>query len=66
MYAIKHVSCKDPSKNIRNFEKLPYESYMKKSPIHEPTDSYFYLARQLTNCMMGSDVLNLHVYPVKT
>ena len=45
-YAIGNVSKKDISKIIREFdkfEKLPYE---KKRPKHEPTDSYFYLARQ--------------------
>ena len=44
-YAIGNVSKKDLSKIIREFEKLPYESYERKSPNHEPTDSYFYLAR---------------------
>ena len=29
-------------------------------PKHEPTDSYFYLARQLAKCMMISDKLNWH------
>ena len=40
-YAIKNFSKKDLSKIIREFEKLPYESYEKKRPKHEPTDSYF-------------------------
>ena len=34
-------------------------------PKHEPTDSYFYLSRQLAKCMMRYDVLNSHIYPVK-
>ena len=44
-YAIINVSKKKLSKIIRDFETLPYESYEKKRPKHEPTDSYFYLAR---------------------
>ena len=44
-YAIGNFSKKDLSKIIREFEKLPYEIYEKKRPNHEPTDSYFYLAR---------------------
>ena len=39
------------------FDKLPYE---KKMPKHEPTDRYFYLARQLAKCMMISNNLNWH------
>ena len=34
---------------------------MRKRPKHEPTDSYFYLAKQLDKCMMGTNALNLHV-----
>ena len=48
------------SQVIKEFEiigKLPYE---KKRPKHEPTDSYFHLARQLAKCMMRSDKLNWH------
>ena len=40
-YAIVDVSKKDLSKIIREFEKLPYESYEKKRPKHEAADSYF-------------------------
>ena len=57
-----NVSNKDLSKIIREFnffEKLPYE---KKRPKGEPTDSYFYLARQLVKCTMRSDTLNWHYY----
>ena len=50
---------------IREFEKLPYEIYDKERPKHEPTDSYFYLAKKLAKCMMRSDALNSHVYPVR-
>ena len=37
-YAIGNFSKKDPSNIIREFEKLPYESYEKKTPKHEPTN----------------------------
>ena len=64
-YAIRNVSKKDLSNIIREFEKLAYESYEKKRPKHEPTDSYFYQSRQLAKCMMRYDVLNSHIYPVR-
>ena len=51
---------------VREFEILPYESYGKKRPEHEPTDSYFYLAGQLANFMMRANSFNLHVYSVRT
>ena len=60
-YTIINVSKKDFLKIIKEFEKLPYESYEKKRPKNEPTDSYFYLARQLTKCMMRADSLSSHV-----
>ena len=63
-YAIRNFSNKDLSNIIREFEKPPYESYERKSPKNEPTDSYFYQARQLENFMMRADSLNVHVYPV--
>ena len=44
-------------KDFEKIEKLPYE---KKRPKHDPTDSYFNLARQLAKCMMRSDNLNWH------
>ena len=65
-YAMGNVSNKDLSKIIREFEKLPYESYEKNMPKHEPSESYFYLVRHLANSMMGADALNLHIYPVRT
>ena len=40
-YAIGNVSKKYLSKIIREFDKLLYESYERKSPKHEPTDGYF-------------------------
>ena len=38
-YAIGNISKKEISEIIRKFEKLPYESYERKRPKHEPTDS---------------------------
>ena len=63
-YTIVNVSKKDLSKIIRDLEKLFYKSYEKKRAKHEPTDSYFYLARHLANCTMRADALNSKVYPV--
>ena len=65
-YYIVNVSMKNLSKIIREFEELSYKGYERRRPKHDPTDSYFYLARQLENCMIRSDSLNLHVYPVRT
>ena len=45
---------------------MPYKSYEKKRPKHEPNDRYFYLARQLAKYMMRSDSLNLDDYPLQT
>ena len=44
-HAIRNVSKKDLSKIIREFEKFEILSSETKRPKHEPTDSYFYLAR---------------------
>ena len=57
---------KDLSKIIKDFEKLRYKDYVKKRPKNEPTNSYFYLSRQLAKCMMKYDALNLHVDSVRT
>ena len=43
-----------------------YKWYESRRPEHDPTDSYFYLARRITKCMMRADSLNLHVYLVRT
>ena len=58
---------------IRTFQRLlgtltnlPFKLYEGRRPKHEPVDSHFYLARQLSNCMMIYDGLNSHVYPVRT
>ena len=65
-YAIVNVSKKYLSMIIKEFEKLSYESYEKKRPKHEPTDSYFYLAIHLVKFLMRDDALNSHGYPVRT
>ena len=65
-YSIFNVSKKDLLKIIREFERLTYETYESNRPKHEPTDSYFYLARQLAKCMMIAYALKLYVYPVRT
>ena len=65
-HAIENFSMKDLSNIIRKFDKSPYKSYERKRPKHEPTDSKFYLARQLAKCIMRADDLNSHVYPVRT
>ena len=48
---------------MKEFDKLPYKSYERRRPKHEPTESYFYPERQIAKCMMRADYLNLHVYP---
>ena len=57
---------KDLSKVIKEFDKLPYKSYERRRPKHEPIDSYFYLAIQLGKCILRDDVLNSQDYPVRT
>ena len=57
-YAIRNVIKKDLSKIIKEFEKIYKLPYEKNRPKHEPTDSYFHIARQLAKCMMRSDNLN--------
>ena len=50
---------KDLSNITREFEKLRYKSYDRRRPKHDPTDSYFYLARDIAKFMMRTDALNL-------
>ena len=38
-YAIRNVNMKEFSKIIREFDKSTYESYERRRPKHEPTDS---------------------------
>ena len=54
-YAFGNVSEKDIYKIIREFEKFEKLPYDKKRPKHEPTESYFSLARKLAKCMMRYD-----------
>ena len=61
-YAIRNFSKKDLFKIIRDFEKFEKLPSEKKRPKYEPTDRYFYLARQLAKFMMRSDTLNWHNY----
>ena len=65
-HAIGNVIMKDLTKIIRIFERLPDKSYERRRTKHDPTDSYFYLAKQLTKCTTRADALNSHVYPVRT
>ena len=65
-YAITNISMKYLSKIIKEFENFPYKGYVRKIPKHEPTDSYFYLARQLAKCTMRADAFNSHVGPART
>ena len=65
-YAVGNISKKDLSNIIKEFQKLPYESYENKRPKHEPADRYFYLARQLAKYMMRAGALKSHGYPVRT
>ena len=65
-YVIGNSIKKDLSKIIWEFDRLPYESYERKRPKHEPTDSYFYPVIQFAKCMIRSDALNLHGYTVRT
>ena len=65
-YTITNVSKKDISKIIKEFEKLTYEGCVQKRPKHQPTESYFDIARQLVQYTMISDAFNLHVEPVRT
>ena len=61
-YAIGNVSEKDLSKIIKEFEKIGKVPYVKRTPKHELTSSYFHLERQLEKCMMRSDEQNRHVH----
>ena len=65
-FAITNVGMKNLSKNIKKFENFPYKGYVRKRPKHEPTESYFYLARQLAKCMMIFYALNWNIDTVRT
>ena len=53
-YAIGHVSEKDISKIIREFKKFEKLPCVKKRPKHEPTESYFDLAKRY--CEVYDDI----------
>ena len=38
---------------------------MRNWPRHEPTDSYFYLAINISKCLMIADIFNFQVDPVR-
>ena len=61
-YDIINVSKNDLSKIIREFEKLERLPCKKKRIKYELTDTYFYLARQVSKCMMISNTPNWHDY----
>ena len=60
LYDIGYFSKKDLSNITKEFEKIEKLPYEKKRTKHEPTESYFHLARHLEKCMMRSDNLNWH------
>ena len=61
-YAIGNVSMKDLSNKIKEFEKNVKVTYLKRTPKHEPTSSYFHLVECLGKCMMRSGEDNHHVH----
>ena len=61
-YAVGNFSKKELYKIVREFDKFDKLLSEKKRPKHEPTDSYFYLVRQLVKCTMKYDTLNWHDY----
>ena len=65
-YAIGNVSEKDPSKINKEFEKIEKLPYEKRRPKHEPTESYFHIARHLAKYMMKSDNLNWYDHGIYT
>ena len=65
-YAITNVSLKDIYKIMNEYEKFPYKGYVQKITKNKPTDSYFYLARQISKCMVRAGTFNSQVDPVRT
>ena len=61
-YDIGHVSEKELSKIINEFDKIGKLPYEKRIPKHEPTPRYFHQVRLLAKCMMRSDELNRHIH----
>ena len=65
-YAIGNLSKNYLSNIIREFDKLLYNSYDRRRPKHEPTESYLYIAIQIAKYMMRDDACNSENYPVRT
>ena len=63
--AITNVILKYAFKIIKKSERFHYKGYVRKRPTQEPSESYFYLARQLANSMMRADNFNSHVESVR-
>ena len=61
-YAIVNASMKDLSNIIKELEKIVKVLYVKRTPKHEPTSSYYHLVRCIAECMMRSDEHNRHVH----
>ena len=61
--AITNVIIKYISKIIKKFEDFPYEGYVRNRYKNMPIDSYLYLARHISKCMMR---FNFHVGSVRT
>ena len=61
-YAIGDVSMKDLSNKIKEFEKFVKVPYLKRTPKHETTSSYFHLVECLGKCMMRCGENNHHVH----
>ena len=53
---------KDLSKKIKEFEKIVKVPYLKRTPKHEPTSSYFHVVVCLGECMMRCGENNHHMY----
>ena len=45
---------------------MPHKSYERRSPKHDPTDSYFHLTINIAKCTMRADSPNLGNYSVGT
>ena len=61
-YAIGNVSMNNLSNKIKEFENIVKVPYLKRTPKHEPTLSYFHLVECLGECMMRCVENNHHVH----
>ena len=55
---------KDLSNKIKDFEKIVKLPYVKRTPKHEPTSSYFHLVVCIAECMMRCSEDNNKVHDV--